>query len=410
VRSLWADTTDPHNYLGQKLSVGPGRVISHTGAPSMAHEEKGDLLMDPFGPERYVPVILTKQGERTALSNSPSHVTRRLTPLFVVPPVEWDYDNEAPKKTQAEHVSQLPKQLLQCWGSAPAFIDLAFLDDELVGGGAHPLEWVTDQTQALGLSLTPVVSVERTEAYLDAAAAVIRRDDAGVCLRLPIDEWPVATGAAPLDGLLSRLGATAADAHLILDLAEDVGAAARSALTAELRALPYRDDWRSITVIGTAMPSGMPTGSGIHSIHRNEWMIYEHLANLSTPLERMPGFGDYGIGGVSPSADVDPKFMNISATLRYTLRDRWLIAKGGLWKGNGGKGIGAAAVPPAACLLEGDADYLGVDHCEFEEWLEPVAAGYGGGSAVVWRRYGTQHHLTVVSEQLASLHAPSTAP
>ena len=360
--------------------------------------------MNKFQAERYVPVVLTKQGERTALSNLPGHVTARLTPLFVVPPIEWDYENEAPKKTQAEHLTQLPQQLAQCWGTAPAFIDLTFLDDEVVGGGVHPLEWVTNQTRAMGLTLTPVVSFDRTDAYLDAAAAVIQRDHAGVCLRLPIDEWPTAKGVSLLDGFLSQLGVSAAEAHLVLDLAEDVGTAARTAVTAELRGLPYRDDWRSVTVTGTAMPSSMPAGPGLHTITRQEWAIYEHLANLSTPLERMPGFGDYGVGGVSPSADVDPKFMNISATLRYTVHDRWLIAKGGLWKGNGGKGIGAAAVPPAARLLQDHTEYLGADHCQFEVWMQPVAAGTGGGSAVVWRRYGTQHHFTVVTDQLASVH------
>lgn len=366
--------------------------------------------MKEFAQERYVPILWTRRGERTALTNLAPAAKAAITPLFVAPPIEIDFDTEAPKKTVDGHLSTLPEDLVSCWGLDDAFIDLKFLDDTPMSNGQHPLAWVTERTAALGLTLLPVASHSSTADYLAAANASAARDQAGVCLRLPIVDWPSATGVTAIDDLLKTLGATASEAHLILDLAEDVGTTARIAAAGELRTLPYLQDWRSVTIAGAGIPETMPAGAALHRLPRGEWLTYQALLRLSTPLPRTPSFGDYAIASTSPGADVNPRFMNISATLRYTSGDEWLIAKGGLWKGNGGRSLGAVAVPPAARLLVGDPAFLGRKHCDFEDWLMPVAAGTGGGNPEGWRRYGTQHHLQVVTEQLASLGAPSTGP
>jgi hypothetical protein len=39
-----------------------------------------------MNPDHYVPVLLTRRGERTALQNVPDSVQDRITPLFVVHP------------------------------------------------------------------------------------------------------------------------------------------------------------------------------------------------------------------------------------------------------------------------------------------------------------------------------------
>jgi hypothetical protein len=376
--------------------------------PQVDHNE-GDRLK-AFGSEAYVPVVLLKRGERSALSDSDTATLARLRPLFVVPPVEWDYDNGVPKKTVDEHVANLPEQIVQCWGTDPAFLDTMFLDDTVTASGQHPLEWIIDECRTRGLPLLPTVSCDRTAAYLAAAARVVATDGAGLCLRLPLDEWPATVGTAAIDQVMQQCGVSPDEVHLVLDLGEDVGLAARGAAAAQLRSLPYIADWRSVTVAGTAMPATMPAGAGLHVLPRGDWSLYVHLRTLAAPLPRHPSFGDYIVGGVSPAADVDPKFMNISATLRYTVSDSWLVAKGGLFKGSGGQSKGAAAVPPAAALLVGDARFFGVGHCGFEDWVVPVARGAGGGNPETWRRQATAHHLKVVTDQVASLGAPSTGP
>jgi Beta protein len=46
------------------------------------------LLPPPFGSDRYVPAVLTRQGERLAVRELPEEVRRGMTPLFVVHPID----------------------------------------------------------------------------------------------------------------------------------------------------------------------------------------------------------------------------------------------------------------------------------------------------------------------------------
>lgn len=361
--------------------------------------------MQGFDHTQYVPIILTKRGERAALSALPAEVSQLITPLFVVPPVDWDFENESPKKSLAEHLAPIPQQLVDCWTLSQAFVDLMFLDDEPAPSGDHGLVWLTEQAEALGLTLIPVVSPNRTSAYIQAAKTVVARQNQGVCVRLSIMEWPEIAGFQTIERTLGEVGVQPVATHLVLDLGDDVGDAAAVAVASELRALPHLTEWASVAVVGTGMPATMPAGQGVHVVERSEWRIYESLAQLTVPLQRTPSFGDYVIASTSPVVDVDPKYMNISATLRYTSREDWLIAKGGLFKGNGGKGVGGAAVPPVAAKLVDHPEFFGVGHCGFDDWLISVASsGAGGGNPETWRRQATEHHMTVVTGQLASLY------
>lgn len=363
--------------------------------------------MQPFDENHYVPIVLTKRGERRALRITPAAVKTGMRPVFLIHPVEWDYDKKAPKKTTDQHLEPLPAELVSAWGKDDAFVDLQNAGDSDVFG-AHPLKWFCDEATTNGLNLTPVLSLASSNPYLNAVKTLA---DGGsdVCLRLSPDQWPGGLSTS-IDALLNALGIGADRAHLILDLQNDVGAVTGRLARDELGVFPHLDDWRSVTVAATAIPTDMPTGPGLHTIARHDWRIYTALRGLPMPLPRVPSFGDYGINGWGTGPGINPRFMSISATLRYTLDDQWLVAKGGLWKGNGGKSLGALSVPPAARLLVSDARFMATNHCHFEPWLETVATGVGGSNAEMWRKLGTCHHLQVVTDQIANLSSTSTGP
>jgi hypothetical protein len=362
--------------------------------------------------QHYVPIVLTRLAERAALRDAPAAVRDSLTPLFVVPPIEWDYEEEEPAKSLADHLSKLPAQLGQAW-SASAFIDLLVLDDDgPLAGGVHPLVWLTAQCNHQDLRLIPTVSPNRSAAYRAATASVIARDHRGVCVRLQVDEWPSSLRGA-LDDLLLQLNVGPEEVDLLLDLADESGALALTALRQEIATLPTLPAWRSLMVAGAGMPKEMPSGAGVHVLPRHEWQRYQSLLGPTHSLPaRTPTFADYAIAHPDPTLDIDPKLMSLSASFRYATSDNWLLVKGKkLFKGAGGTGIGAAAVPPVAKALLAHADYLGAGHCAAEDWLVSVAQSVGsGGNPTVWRRYGTLHHLTVATAGLATLHAALAAP
>lgn len=354
----------------------------------------------------YVPVLLTKRGERSAVRDLSSGARSAMTPLFVVEPVAWDYENERDAKTIDEHLVSKPQDLRDDWGTGPAFVDLNFLDDTMMASGDHPLVWLTSECRSLGLPLVPVVGIDRTPAYRAAAAAVVGRDGDGACVRLAVAEWPSARGAE-IDDLLTELALDPDDVDLVLDVGEEVSVApslAETAVRNELAALPFIHDWRSVVVAGAGLPKTMPAGRGVHVLDRHEWNIYERLAIHATP-RRMPTFADYAIAHPDPFLDVNPAYMSLSATLRYTAGSHWLVAKGDLFRASGGRGIGGAAVPPVAASLVAHPDFM-AGHCGGDAWIEAAARGGPTGNAETWRRHGTRHHLEVVPGQVATLHGP----
>lgn len=354
----------------------------------------------------YVPVLLTKRGERSAVRDLSPVARRAMTPLFVVEPIPWDYEREEDQKSIDEHLAPKAQDLFDAWGVGPAFIDMPFSDDTLMAGGLHPLVWLTAAARALGLPLVPVVGINRSAAYRAAVTDIAVRDGDGVCIRLPVNEWP-SVMQRELDDLLIDLGLGPDEVDLVLDLGEDVGvslALSERAIRSELNTLPYIHDWRSLIVTGAGLPKTMPAGRGVHVLDRFDWGLYQRLA-IHAPPPRMPAYGDYAIAHPDPFLDVNPMFMSLAATLRYTAKDDWLISKGELFKASGGRGIGGAAVPPVAAALVAHPEFMN-GHCAGDDWIAAAASGGPTGNSETWRRHGTHHHLELVPAQLATLHGP----
>ncbi len=353
----------------------------------------------------YRPILLTKRGERTALGDADVSVKAQMVPVFVVEPIPWNYDDGAPAKTVDQHLATKATDLAQTWGLGSAAVDLVFLDDTPMQNGDHPLVWLTQAGRAVGLPLIPTVGPDRTDAYMAAATSVAARDGDGVCIRLDTAHWPLTIGFAAVDALLGRLGVTPAEVDLVLDLGSEIADAPNLAQTiaaAQLMNLPHRNAWRSVTLAGAGFPKALTGMSrGVNIIHRSEWALYDALHSQGLP--RMPCFGDYAIAHPDPTVDVNPAFMSVSASFRYTVTNNWLVAKGELFKGQGGTSQGAAAVPPLAQMLCTHGEFMGGQHCSTETWLLNVAANGGGGNPEQWRRHATKHHLVVVTDQVANL-------
>jgi hypothetical protein len=365
-----------------------------------------------FDHRHYVPVILSKRGERRALSDLAQAVKNQMTPLFVIPPVDWNYEADAPAKSIDDHLANQPRDLWAAWGAQRAFVDLMFIDDGALSSGAHPLVALTGAANGLGLQLVPTTGIDGTPAYLQAVSDVVARDGRGACLRLAPAEWPVGTRRlAELNATLTHLSITPTEIDLVLDLGADVAASPALTLTAvsaELAALPYPSDWRSITVASAAFPKGAGDfAKGMNYLDRADWQLYQALIALIATTGRPPTFGDYVVAHPDPFVDVDPRMMQNSATLRYTGENEWLFPKGELFRGRGTSGLGSAAVPPIAALVAADPRFLGAAHCATDQWIVDVAAGTeSGANPEAWRRRGTQHHLQLVTEQVASFPWP----
>ena len=358
-------------------------------------------MVERFSDHHYVPVLFTKAGERDALKALPDSNKDVITPLFTIHPIGWDFDKDAPEKSIDAHLEKLPGDLAQTWGNRPAFLDGVHVENESMGDGSHPIEWMIKEARSQGLELVPVVSPDHSSDYKAAVSRIVIADDASeVCLRLRVSDWPVPPIDTAVESFLSSIGATRASAHLVLDLRAEAGQAAAFSAEKAISAFPSVTDWKTLTLVSTAMPEQAPSGRGVHEVSRDEWTNYLTLLRRQRDGVRRPTFGDYTISHPDPFADIDPRVLQISAKLKYTVDDAWLIARGGLFKANGGKSGGGAEIRPVARDLVAHSKFAS-GHCAAEDWIIDAAGSGATGAPRTWVKVGTLHHMQLVADQIA---------
>jgi hypothetical protein len=372
-----------------------------------ALEDERALVPPPFGGDRYVPAILTRQGERLAIQELSEDVRDAMTPLFVVHPVDFEPGTTVPVRSREAHLSKLARLLRRDWGPRPAFVDLRFIDTTSpLDDGLHPVMSFVMRCRELDLPLAPAISGGHPPAYRAAAVEASNLAHTAVALRLAPNEWAnigTPLGDGYLQGLLAEVAREPEAVHLILDT-EEIGsdpAMVAAALRAAIGGLPHLDRWASLSVLGTGMPAGTERvgRDGEMPLPRREWEVWRLLRDT---VRRRPSFGDYGVQNPDPRSDFDPRFMDSSAQLRYTTRNDWFVVRGrGMKQVDGGP----EQIRKLAARIVNDPDiYSGRDFSWGDRWLwNCVKAAADPGRQGTWRRVTTNHHLTFVVDQIANL-------
>lgn len=367
-----------------------------------------EAIPAPFDHRRYVPILLTRQGERHALREISAAVRSALRPLFVIHPVATDPATGAFKVSVEQHLDKLTTELVKDWGVGPAFVDLRWVDtSHPMSDGSHAIERFLYRADADGLKLAPALSTDHNPAYRAAAVKAANSIGSTLCLRLSPEEWhdlgtPVGNGRVL--GLLAETGRAATGVHVILDFGAEITSTTALALAAVrpvLQALPLAHDWASVTVAATGMPVGTAEvgRNGFAELPRLEWALWQQLNGTGY---RRPSFGDYGVQHPDPQSDFNPLFMDSSAQLRYTIDQAWFVARG-----QGVKKAGNEQIRGLAQQVCAQAEYSGPAFSWGDQWLNDCATNVcGPGAQGVWRKVTTNHHLSFVVNQLANLVGP----
>jgi hypothetical protein len=367
----------------------------------------GRLIPQPFERFAYVPIILTRQGERLALRELDQDIREALTPLFVVHPVDRDLDDGTPKRSEEEHLRLMSLALVRDWGLGDAFVDLRHLDlSSPMTNGDHGVPWFIAACRSAGLSLAPAISGSHNPSYRAEAVRAAELFDTSLLLRLGPSEWPqlgTPLGDGHLASLIAETGRSPANLHLMLDLEDQLinPAIAGNAVRQALRSLPHAYEWASVTVAGTAMPSGTNSvgADAMALLPRTELTLWR---SLTEPDYRHPSFGDYCVQHPDPLSGFDPRFMDSSAQLRYTIDSDWLVVRG-----RGIKRAGNSQVHDLALRVVNHSEFSGNGFSWGDHWLSQCAArSCSPGNQGVWRKASTNHHLTYVVRQIANHGAP----
>jgi hypothetical protein len=299
-----------------------------------------------------------------------------------------------------------------------AFKDLAasvrpysrcFLDAREIApdGPAVALE-VFQRASNEGIVFTPVTGISRNA---DVTAALEHRSH-GIALRLDRKEFETGGLATNIEAFLVGHGLEPEEVDLIIDLGtvEDLIAEGVAALTKAFMAdIPNHSRWRTFTISSCAFPKSM---GGVERnshdfVQRDEWLAWKnHLYASRQSLSRLPTFSDYAIQHPAGVEGFDPKTMQVSASIRYTLSDAWLLIKGQSTRIiRPGTQFPALATRLVYGHLQGH--FAGPTHCDGCKSMKAAADGAPGfGSPEAWRRLGTIHHISTVMQELDQLLLP----
>lgn len=350
---------------------------------------------------RYVPVLKWKPGEYRALRCLDVEVAEYITPLVEVPAIPPAKEGKPPV-TVAEHLKPLPQQMRQCWRGvrpSPMFVDCQAVA-ELLPDNTPPVVDVVRRAATHGVPLVPVTGLA---AHPDHQRGIreLARDGQGVCLRVAPSELgrnPV----AKLTLFLRSLPVEPAQADIILDL-HSVKEPDEDGWYDDLRpvllALSSGFACRSLTLLSGAFPTDLSRlRPGAREVPRVDWRLWRRLATLA--LSQTLDFGDYAIANPEARA-MTASFVSPSASIRYTAEDTWVTLRG--------KSIirdGSEQFHELSAALVGHASFRGPRFSWGDRYIAACAKRQDGpGNSTVWRQVGTNHHLTFVARQLATLSA-----
>lgn len=350
-----------------------------------------------FGHDHYVPVLKVKRGEKMALQMIAAPLQVRMTPLLEI--VKRNPQNSP---TVERHLNTAFANLVSAVRPYSRF----FLDvREIENDGRRVSESVFRRAADEGMTFTPVTGISRT---VDVTAA-LHYNANGIAIRLTRREFE--TGQIPrgLPAFLATHRLEPEQIDLIVDLGavdEMIPVGIKALTNGFLGVVPNHVAWRTLTVSGCAFPPSMGglERSSHDLVERAEWVAWrDGLHTRRSQIPRLPTFSDCAIQHPKGVEDFDFRTMQVSASIRYTLAERWLRIKGVSTRVEKAK----VQFPLLATnLVYGHlkSHYSGASHCVGCQGAKAAADGAPKfGSPEAWRRLGTIHHLTLAVEGLSAL-------
>jgi hypothetical protein len=355
--------------------------------------------MDTLNINHYVPVLRWKRGERVALLKMSREALNRLTPLIELVDANY-FGSKHAAISNALAAEKIAGQLAEEWGVRPIFIDAGFLGSEITRRELrHPLALVGESVYSVGIPVVPVTSLNRDEGYQQAALSTARMHKNGICIRLTREDIWGGNLTANLSRVTEFFGLSPEQIDLVVDFKIVDGTTIPYAnLCSEI---PEVARWRNFVVLSGAFPKDL-TGLEKNRIHRSQrrldWLSWSTQLNMPS-IKRFPVYGDYTIQFPEQVARIGP--MNISASIRYTAKDYWIILRGEGIQNPGGSG--AHQWPAWAILLCDEPEYCGEDFSYGDRYIKEMSSELRKtGSAETWLRAGINHHMTFVMNQIAN--------
>ncbi len=360
---------------------------------------------------RYVPTLRWKQAERESLLHLSDKSKAVITPLIdFLMPQPSPFTKQKKRKTAPELLKEskgifeknLPgvaETIQKHWGNQPIFVDVSFIDAELRSAS---LKQMLSGVALFGNNIIPVITLGSDKETIETAVSLVKKTGQGLCLRLFRGNFDTSTLSSELESFLTQNKLSRKDVDLVIDF--KIWNDRCAGLENLLNALPNIDEWRTLTFLSGSFPPDLSEFElGLNQTPRLEWTNWKAQVE-SGKLSRNPSFGDYTI--LHPIYREPVTGANPSASIRYTLEDKWLIMRGQGLRSE--KGAGYAQYPAQAKLLMGQPEFFGETFSYGDSYIAEKGANIGTdkpGSTTTWLRAGINHHLECTAKQFANMGA-----
>lgn len=351
--------------------------------------------------ESYVPLLKWRMGEYQALSRLSDDAKNRITPLLVIPPIEFDFEEQRPKKNIQEHIETFVPRYVSKWGGRNALIDVhESIEDEFMDDGRHIISYIFSEIREKDAIATPVVSFSKSDLYKQEVRDVIVAEGRGLCLRVRLSEVMHLSFNGKVRDLCSYMKLDVDELDLILDLEEPENFIPYSGfskvITSGVKKIDRIGEFRSFIVAGMSLNLSEIRKPG-GEVPRHEWHLYHHLVGDLSDF-RQPTYSDYTIE-TPKFMSMDMRMINPAGKIVYTCDDTWLIAKGGSFRADTAQMIDHCNAIVTSGVYAGPTFSFGDGRIN-----ATLTGAEGTGNLGTWKQVGVSHHLEKVVVQLASFH------
>ncbi len=362
-----------------------------------------------FNSQHYVPVLRWKAAEKEALEKLSTEQKAFLTPVveIIMPQLPSPKKGEREKTTEEmlmksieilkSKLPRIPEEIQKYWGKTPIFVDLSLVDISLRIEG---LKQILSVGKSLDLYLIPVINLNSSPDIQRAYVTLAKENAKGFCLRLFRSNLHKQSLPTDINNLVISHGLNSQNIDLLVDFQITNGLNYK--LTDLNQQIPNILKWRTFTVVSGAFPKDLTNFTvDLHYIDRLDWNCWVNQIKTNGLL-RKPSFGDYTIQHPIYSKPIPG--MNPSASIRYALKDKWVIMRGEGLRGEKSKGF--AQYPANAQLLSKHKEFFGASFSYGDAYIEEKGKDIKTketGTPRTWLRAGINHHLVCVISQISNL-------
>lgn len=359
-----------------------------------------------FDSKHYVPMLKWKRAEQGALKALGEKRKKHITPLiqFVMPKQEPQEQLEDVVLRFEKQVSKIIEKLIEVWGKDPIFIDFSLLFTTPLK--VKSLNSILQEGYKLGANFIPVMHLNDDHEIKEAACLLAKKNKSGVCLRLICSDFSdLILLNQNIAKLLSSMGLVEKDIDLLVDIKETEKNDDKYIKYLNLsQKIPHLLKWRTFIFASGAFPKDLSECKFDEEnlIPRLDWKNWKDQA-IDKNLQRKPAFADYTIQ--HPIYKDISQFYHPTSSIKYTLKNEWLIMKGKKQKFELYLASAAMLVKDKRFCKESFSDgdkYIADKAKHFEAYIKNPAIK-GTGSTETWLKAGINHHLAQVASQIANL-------